>query len=52
MDAFAEHLFRILEEAPDIMHDAPHTTMISRPDEVAAARKPALRWQPAATETA
>ena len=38
LDAFAETLFRITEESPELLHDAPHTTAISRPDEVAAAR--------------
>jgi glycine dehydrogenase subunit 2 len=46
LDAFAEVLFRITEEAADLLHDAPHTTPISRPDEVTAARKPILRWTP------
>jgi glycine dehydrogenase subunit 2 len=44
LDAFAETLFRILEEDPDTLHDAPHTTPISRPDEVRAARQPVLTW--------
>jgi glycine dehydrogenase subunit 2 len=44
LDAFAETLFRILEEDPDTLHDAPHTTPISRPDEVRAARQPILTW--------
>ncbi len=44
LDAFAETLFRILEEDADFLHDAPHTTPISRPDEVAAARQPVLVW--------
>ena len=46
MDAFAKHLFRITDEAADLPHDAPHSTIISRPDEVTAARHPILRWQP------
>ncbi len=46
LDAFAEALFRITEEPADLLHDAPHTTPISRPDEVTAARKPVLRWTP------
>ena len=45
LDAFAEALFRITEEAPETLHDAPHTTPISRPDEVRAARQPVLRWK-------
>ena len=46
LDAFAETLFRITEESPDLLHDAPHTTSISRPDEVLAARKHVLSWSP------
>ncbi len=45
LDAFAQHLFRITDEESDLLHGAPHTTTISRPDEVAAARKPVLRWK-------
>ncbi len=46
LDAFAETLFRIIEEPQDLLHEAPHSTKISRPDEVLAARKPILRWKP------
>ena len=42
LDAFAETLFRITEEDPDLLHNAPHTTPVSRPDEVQAARQPVL----------
>jgi glycine dehydrogenase subunit 2 len=42
LDAFAQVLFRISEESPDLLHEAPHTTSISRPDEVRAARQPAM----------
>jgi glycine dehydrogenase subunit 2 len=45
LDAFAETLFRITEESPDLLHEAPHTTTISRPDEVQAARQPVLSWK-------
>jgi glycine dehydrogenase subunit 2 len=45
LDAFAQTLFRISEEPPDLLHEAPHTSSISRPDEVRAARQPVLRWQ-------
>ena len=45
LDAFAETLFRILEEDADLLHDAPHTTPVSRPDEVRAARQPILVWR-------
>ncbi|MEO1616727.1 MAG: aminomethyl-transferring glycine dehydrogenase subunit GcvPB [Planctomycetota bacterium] len=44
LDAFAEALFRITEESGDLIEEAPHSTRISRPDDVAAARKPVLRW--------
>ena len=50
LDKFAETLFRVTEEAADLLHDAPHTTLVSRPDEVTAARKPKLRWQQSADE--
>ena len=46
LDAFAEALFRITEEAADLLHEAPHATPISRPDEVQAARNPVLSWSP------
>jgi glycine dehydrogenase subunit 2 len=44
LDAFAETLFRITGESPDLLHEAPHSTAVSRPDEVTAARKPMMRW--------
>jgi glycine dehydrogenase subunit 2 len=46
LDAFAEVLFRITEESPELLHDAPHSTIISRPDEVRAARQHVLKWSP------
>ena len=46
LDAFAEALFRITDEAPDLLHEAPHSTRISRPDEVQAARTPLVKWEP------
>jgi glycine dehydrogenase subunit 2 len=45
LDAFAEALFRITEEPADRLHEAPHSTPISRPDEVQAARNPVLVWK-------
>jgi glycine dehydrogenase subunit 2 len=45
LDAFAETLFRITEESPDLLHEAPHTTSVSRPDEVQAARQPRTSWR-------
>jgi glycine dehydrogenase subunit 2 len=44
LDAFAETLFRITEESPAMLHESPHSTIISRPDEVRAARHPLLKW--------
>src|SRR5579872_1332896 len=40
LDAFAETLHRIVAEDPAFLHDAPHSTLVSRPDDVQAARKP------------
>ncbi len=44
LDAFAEALFRVTEEAGDLLHEAPHSTRVSRPDDVTAARKPIVKW--------
>ena len=44
LDAFAEALFRITEEDAELLHDAPHSSIVSRPDEVRAARQPVLAW--------
>ena len=46
LDAFAEALFHVSGESAELLHEAPHTTVISRPDEVAAARQPILKWTP------
>jgi glycine dehydrogenase subunit 2 len=48
LDAFADTLLRIREEDAEFLHDAPHTLLINRPDEVQAAKEPILRWQPEA----
>jgi glycine dehydrogenase subunit 2 len=50
LDAFAEALFRITEESPELLRESPHSTAISRPDEVRAARRPIMRWTPADTD--
>lgn len=45
LDGFIETMIRIAEEAknqPELLLGAPHTTVISRPDETTAARKPVL----------
>ena len=50
LDLFIEAMRSIaeeIEEDPQMVLDAPHSTRVSRLDEVAAARKPILRWKPA-----
>jgi glycine dehydrogenase subunit 2 len=37
-----------VDETPELVKNAPHSTRISRLDEVTAARKPVLRWKPEA----
>ncbi len=37
---------REVEETPEIVKTAPHSTRVSKLDEVQAARKPILRWKP------
>jgi glycine dehydrogenase subunit 2 len=47
-DLFIEAMRAIAEEVasnPELVKSAPHTTRIGRLDEVAAARKPVLRWK-------
>ncbi|OHR66975.1 glycine dehydrogenase (aminomethyl-transferring) [Bacillus sp. HMSC76G11] len=47
LDAFADVMIQIakeVEENPDIVLEAPHTTIIGRLDEVQAARQPILRY--------
>ncbi|HUX07807.1 MAG TPA: aminomethyl-transferring glycine dehydrogenase subunit GcvPB [Acidobacteriota bacterium] len=49
LDAFCDAMIAIAEEArtdPEIVKTAPHSTRIRRLDEVAANRKPILRWTP------
>jgi Glycine cleavage system protein P (pyridoxal-binding), C-terminal domain len=48
LDEFAQVLIQIAEEArnnPDIVKNAPHTTLVTRLDEVSAVRRPNLRWR-------
>ncbi|HXW16039.1 MAG TPA: aminomethyl-transferring glycine dehydrogenase subunit GcvPB [Terriglobia bacterium] len=50
LDAFIDALQAIageVEEDPEFVLKAPYTTRVTRLDEVAAARKPILRWKPA-----
>ncbi len=44
LDRFADTLIEIIDADAELLHDAPHSTTVSRPDEVAAARKPVLRY--------
>jgi glycine dehydrogenase subunit 2 len=49
LDAFVEAMLRIRAEAeksPHLLKNAPHATPVRRLDEVAAARRPRLRWRP------
>ena len=49
LDLFIDAMKSINAEAaedPQILKGAPHTTRVGRLDEVAAARKPVLRWRP------
>jgi len=48
-DLFIDAMKSIAREAethPELVKTAPHTTRVQRLDEVAAARKPLLRWKP------
>jgi glycine dehydrogenase subunit 2 len=48
-DLFVQAMRAIAQEAasePEMVKTAPHSTRVSRLDEVAAARKPILRWKP------
>jgi glycine dehydrogenase subunit 2 len=50
LDLFIDALVSIareVEEEPETVLKAPHSTRISRVDEVRAARKPVVRWRPA-----
>jgi glycine dehydrogenase subunit 2 len=46
LDAFADVLLKIKAEDPELVRGAPHTHVVSRPDEVKAAKEPILRWSP------
>ncbi len=55
LDLFIDAMRNIAEEAentPEVVLAAPHTTRVSRLDEVTAARKPVLRWKPQARSAA
>src|SRR5262245_3376929 len=44
LDAFADALLKIKGEDPEMLRTSPHTHVVSRPDEVKAAKEPILRW--------
>jgi glycine dehydrogenase subunit 2 len=47
LDEFIDVMIQIAKEAeetPEMVQEAPHTTVVGRLDEVTAARKPVLRW--------
>jgi glycine dehydrogenase subunit 2 len=46
LDRFADVLLKIAGEDAEFLRQAPHTTAVSRPDEVKAAKEPVLRWRP------
>jgi glycine dehydrogenase subunit 2 len=46
LEDFARVLRAIASEDPQVLHDAPLTTPVSRPDEVKAAKIPVLVWKP------
>lgn len=49
LDAFADAMLAIadeIEQDPETLKTAPHTTPVRRMDEVAANRKPNVRWKP------
>ena len=49
LDLFIEAMRAIareVEETPELVKSAPHSTRVGRMDEVQAARKPILRWRP------
>lgn len=55
LDAFIDAMIAIageVEQDPELVRGAPHHTRIARVDEVAAARRPVLRWKPPASGAA
>ena len=48
LDAFIDAMIQIAreaEESPEIVQEAPHTTVVKRMDETKAARKPVLKYE-------
>ncbi len=55
LDLFADAMASIAQEVeddPELVLEAPHSTRTPRVDEVSAARKPVVRWKPAAVASA
>jgi glycine dehydrogenase subunit 2 len=55
LDAFVEAMARIraeMEQEPERLHEAPTRTPVRRIDEVLAAKRPILRWQPSGGQPA
>jgi len=53
LDDFIVTMKKIAELAdtkPEVFHDVPHIPVVSRPDEITAARNPKLRWKPERSE--
>ena len=46
LDNFISTLLRINREDPTLVKNAPHNLPVTRLDEVTAARKPDLKWEP------
>lgn len=44
LDAFSQAIHQIIQEDAELLHQAPHTAPVSRPEEVNATRKPVLTW--------
>lgn len=44
LDAFSDAIHKIVTEDSELVHTAPHTAPISRPEEVKATRSPVLTW--------
>ena len=47
LDAFAAALEAVVQSTSEKLHDAPESTVMSRADEVRAARQPRMKWTPA-----
>lgn len=48
LDAFIDTMIQIAKEAeetPEVVQEAPHSTVVKRMDETKAARKPVLRYE-------